>query len=148
VVGFEAGDSLALVSVPGGELVTEHRIAGSGDVPDEYNRDESDIVRMHEPEGLAVFRQRGETFIGVALQESHAVVVYQLTTAGDLAFDSIAPAGIAWRDEQYGRTESAIGTEGLAVHEASGMLLSANEREGSVTLYRTAATQSVACEGP
>jgi DNA-binding beta-propeller fold protein YncE len=148
VVGFEGSDSLALVDVPSRTMISQYRIAGSGDVPDLYNRDETDIVRIHEPEGLAVFHELGATFVGVALQESHAVLVYRLLSSNQLAFNSIAPAGIAWTNEQYGRSKSAIGPEGLSAHAPSGMLLSANEREGSVTLYRTAGTQWVGCGAP
>ncbi len=148
VVGCEGGDSLTVIEMASGAIISEHVIRNSGDVPDSYNRDDGDTDHVHEPEGVVLFRESGQLFAGVALQESHAVLLYRLSDVGELSFDSIAQSGIDWAAEEGGRVKSAIGPEGLTVHRASGMLLSANEREGSVTLFRTSQTLAQVCSEP
>ena len=72
----------------------------------------------------------------LALQESHAVVVYDVTDPANPKFDSIAPAGIAYAAD-VGMEKSTIGSEGLGAHPTNGIVFSANEREGSITMYKT-----------
>jgi DNA-binding beta-propeller fold protein YncE len=146
VIGYEGGDALALMDMESGEIASEYVIRNSGDVPDSYNRDEGDTTHVHEPEGVAIFQSQGQTFVACALQESHALISYRLAADGSLAFDSITQSGIGWTSEENGREKSEVGPEGLAVHP-SGMMLIANERESSVTLFRTAVTASQVCPG-
>lgn len=144
IIGYEAGDALAVFDLEAGEVVSEYVIRNSGDVPDSYNRDESDSTHLHEPEGTVVFRSQGQLFVATSLQESHALVAYRLSDAGELSFDSITQSGIGWPAEEDGRVKSEVGPEGLAVHPG-GMMLVANEREGSITLFRTGAAESRVC---
>jgi sugar lactone lactonase YvrE len=144
VIGYEAGDALALMDMESGELVSEYVIRNSGDVPESYNRDDADTTHVHEPEGTAIFQNQGQMFVAASLQESHALVAYRLADDGTLAFDSITQSGIGWPGEEDGREKSGVGPEGLAVHEG-GMMLVANEREGSITLFRTSSAASQTC---
>jgi hypothetical protein len=146
VVGLERGDALAVLDVASRTVLNEYVIRGSGDVPDSYNRDDREATLVHEPEGVVVFHQQGQLFAGVALQESSAVLLYKLGADGSLTFDSVAQAGINVAAESGGREKGTIGTEGLAVNESAGILIAANEREGSITLFKTA--QTAACEAP
>ncbi len=147
-IGCEAGDALAIMDMASGEIVSEYVIRNSGDVPDTYNRDDGDTTRVHEPEGTVIFHSQGQLFVASSLQESHAVIAYSLSDAGELTFDSITQSGIGWPSEESGRVKSGIGPEGLAVHEQSGMLLAANERESSITLFRTVPTSAQVCSEP
>ncbi|HVJ16108.1 MAG TPA: hypothetical protein VM686_11785 [Polyangiaceae bacterium] len=144
VIGYEGGDALALLDMDSGQIASEHVIRNSGDVPESYNRDEADTTHIHEPEGTAIFQYEGQLFVASALQESHALVGYRLAEDGTLGFDSITQSGIGWPGEEDGREKSGVGPEGLAVHP-SGMMLVANERESSITLFRTSASASRVC---
>jgi DNA-binding beta-propeller fold protein YncE len=144
IIGYEAGDALAVLDMASGAVVSEYVIRNSGDVPDSYNRDESDTTHLHEPEGTVIFRSQGQLFVGTALQESHALITYRLSDSGELGFDSVAESGIGWPAEEDGREKSEVGPEGLAVHPG-GMMLLANEREGSITLFRTTAAEAQIC---
>jgi hypothetical protein len=139
IVGLEAGDGLAVIDLSDNSIASVYTIRGSGDVPPTYNRDDIASDKVHEPEGVVTFAQAGMTFVGVALQESHAVVVYSLSDDGELSFDSIAPTG-DYESEESGREKSSVGTEGLAYNPHNGTFITANEREGSLTLLTSRAT--------
>jgi DNA-binding beta-propeller fold protein YncE len=137
VIGYEAGDALAVMDMQSGQIVSEYVIRNSGDVPESYNRDEADTTHLHEPEGNAIFSSQGQLFVASALQESHALIAYGMGDDGNLSFDSIAPSGVGWQAEEGGREKSEVGPEGIAVHPG-GMILVANERESTITLFHTA----------
>ena len=74
----------------------------------------------------------------MALQESHAVIVYDVTDPANIIFDSVSEAGIGWEADNAPEGSSDIGSEGLGAHPTNGMVFSANEREGSVTMFSAA----------
>ena len=49
--------------------------------------------------------------------------------------DHVAEAGIDWENDNS-MEKSIIGSEGLGAHPTNGIVFSANEREGSITMYR------------
>ena len=74
-----------------------------------------------------------------------AVMAYRLDDAGVLHFDSIAPVGIGYLAEMGGRAGSDISPEGVAASSGTGLVLTAQEEEGSITLTRTGPTMAVTC---
>ena len=71
-----------------------------------------------------------------ALQESHGVIVYDVTDPANPVFDSIAEAGnLDAEDGDIGMEKSKIGSEGLGMHQTNGVAFSANERQGSITMF-------------
>jgi uncharacterized protein YjiK len=143
VVALEGGDGLAVLDLSTDSIANVYTIRGSGDVPDDYNRDEDASDKIHEPESIVTFEQGGRTFVGVALQESHAVAIYSIDEDGNLEFDSIAPTG-DYESEEAGRTKSSVGTEGLAYNAETGVFIAANEREGSLTMLTSSASHGCA----
>lgn len=91
-------------------------------------------TKRTEPEECAVIEKDGKTYAVLALQESHAVVVYDVTDSAAPAFDSKAKAGLD-PDSDNSMEKSGVGSEGAAVHPTNGVVFSANEREGSITMY-------------
>lgn len=146
VIGLERADAFAVLELPGGDVMTTYSIRNSGDVPSSYNRDEGGSTKWHEPEEVVLMRQGGALFAYLALQESHAVIAYNMTQPAAPVFDSIAHAGLLWEDEVGGTDKSVVGSEGLAGSEGTGILFSANERESSLTMYKTAF--SAGCAAP
>jgi hypothetical protein len=144
-VGYERTDTLAILDATTRAILTEHVIAGTGEVPDEYPRDDRRTTKVHEPEQLTFVRSRGALFVVESMQESAGVVAFAIGTGGTVTFDSIAHAGVDYASVAMARMGSAIGPEGITWSAISGMLIGANEREGSVTLYRTEAVMPVTC---
>ncbi len=104
------------------------------DLPSGWQRDERKSTKRTEPEECSLIERDDKIYAILALQESHAVVVYDVTDPANPVFDSLSEAGVAWEeDNELGK--SAIGSEGLTVHPTNGMVFSANEREGSITMY-------------
>lgn len=104
------------------------------DLPDGWQRDARKSTKRTEPEECSVIEKDGHIYAIFALQEAHAVVVYDVTDGDNPVFDSISEAGVAWEADNL-MEKSEIGSEGAAVHPTNGMVFSANEREGSVTMF-------------
>ena len=104
------------------------------DLPDGWQRDLRRSTKRTEPEECVLIEQNNRLYALIALQESHAVVVYDVTDPANPVFDSIAPAGIAWQADND-MEKSDIGSEGLSFHPTNGIGFSANEREGSITMF-------------
>ena len=145
-ITLERIDTLIVFDIAARAVAAEYLVTGSGDVPDEYNRDEGKVTKVHEPEQVTFLRSQGALFTLFALQESHSAIAYRIQDDGTPVFDSIAPVGVDWQAEMDGREKSDIGPEGLAAHGGSGLVLTANEREGSITLLKTASTAAQACD--
>ena len=107
------------------------------DLPSGWQRDERKSTKRTEPEECSVIEKDGHFYAVFALQESHAVVVYDVTDPENPVFDSIAKAGID-PDSDNGMESSDVGSEGLGAHPTNGVVFSANEREGSVTMFTAA----------
>ena len=60
--------------------------------------------------------------------------MYDVTDPANPVFDSIAEAGIDFASDN-GMEKSTIGSEGLGMHQTNGVAFSANEREGSITMF-------------
>jgi hypothetical protein len=138
VVTLEAADGIASIDIASREILHVYEIRGSGDVPDTYSRG-SGPTCVHEPEDLVLVRHQGATFAVFPLQESHALMAYAVGDDGNFRFDSIAPSGTGWITGD-GRL---VRPEGVAADARAGLFLTANERERSVTLFRSAATAFV-----
>ena len=63
--------------------------------------------------------------------------MYDVTDPANPVFDSMAPAGIDHASDN-GMEKSAIGSEGLGMHQTNGIAFSANEREGSISMFTAA----------
>jgi hypothetical protein len=135
VVTLEAADAVASVDSATGAVLHVHGIRDSGDVPEWYARAEGPAC-VHEPEDLVLVRHQGAVFALFPLQESHALMAYEVADDGAFRFDSIAPSGTGWRTGD-GRL---VRPEGVAADPRAGLFLTANERERSVTLFRSTAT--------
>lgn len=138
VAGLERSDDVVLVDLAAEAVVDRVDLVVSGDVPDRYNRDEGDSIEIHEPEQIEMIDHRGVTFAVFPLQESHVLMAYRVSPEGTLALDSTAPSGLGWMDELDGTGRSRIGPEGIAVRADVGLFLVANEREGTLTLFKSA----------
>jgi len=104
------------------------------DLPSGWQRDARTGTKRTEPEECSVVEKDGHTYAVLALQEAHAVVVYDVTDPDNPVFDSISEAGVNWEADNT-MEKSAIGSEGLTVHPTNGIVFSANEREGSLTMF-------------
>ncbi len=107
------------------------------DLPDGWQHDARKSTKQTEPEEASVIEKDGHVYALMALQESHAVVAYDVTDPDNIIFDSYAKAGLD-PDSDMGMEKSEVGSEGLAVHPTNGVAFSANEREGSVTMFTAA----------
>jgi len=145
LISNEASDSFTIISLPEGNILHRYEIYAQhkSDVPDSYNRDERDIDKRFEPEEAVLVRQQGTLFALIALQESHAVIAYNLEDPARPVLAHIAPVGLSWQAEAGGRGKSAIGPEGLTFNVATGVAFTANEREGSITMLASETT--IAC---
>ncbi len=104
------------------------------DFPDGWQRDDRKSTKRTEPEEASLVERDGQLYAILALQEAHAVVVYNVTDPVNPVFDSMSEAGVAWEEDNT-MEKSKIGSEGLTAHPTNGMVFSANEREGSITMY-------------
>jgi DNA-binding beta-propeller fold protein YncE len=145
VVALEHTDDVITVSLGTGGILHTIDLVSSGHVPPEYNRDTGDPVEVHEPEQVVLLHHRGARFAVIPLQESHAALAYRLEDDGTLVFDSIAPVGVDYLAEASGRGRSRIGPEGIAARPDVGLFLVGAEREGSLTLLRSAASMYAEC---
>ena len=117
-------------------LGTPHII--ENDLPSGWYVDADKSEKRTEPEECALIERDGKLYAVLALQESHGVIVYDVTNPAAPVFDSIDKAGILWEDDVFVdgvKNSSVVGSEGLAMHQTNGICFSANEREGSITMY-------------
>lgn len=143
VISNEKSDSFSIMDLSNHSFLSNTRITES--LPSDYNRDKRKSTKNIEPEECAVVEKSNHVYALFALQESHAVIVYDITDASSPKFDSVAKAGDKWVDDQTagGSKASLVGSEGLAVHTVNGVVFSANEREGSVTMFKASWTNDV-----
>lgn len=134
LISNEVGDSFSFLGLPAGNVINTYSIRGSGDVPERYNRDDRGSTKKHEPEECAIMAVAERLYAVFALQESHAVIAYDITDPMAPAFEDITEVGIDWAAEANGRGKSDIGPEGLAARD--GLILVASEREGSLSLVQ------------
>lgn len=138
VVVAEKTDSFSTLDLATNTWLQTYNIVTHGDVPAGWAKDTRKPTKIHEPQEIELFRQKGAPFALISLQESHGIIAYDLSNPATPVFDSIAPAGDDWEGEANSVIGSLIGPEGIAVNPRTGVLFSANEREGTVTMFRTA----------
>ena len=144
-VGCERTDAIAVLDVSARKVVSEHVIFNSGDVPGTFNIDQSGDDSHHEPSEMAIlWGADGWHYLLVSLQESHAAISYRID-GNELVFDSISPVGKDYTSETSGRAKSGIGCEGITADSCLGLVLTANEREGSFSLVQAGSGNSHAC---
>jgi len=132
LISNERNGSFQILDLTSYTATAPHTILN--DLPDGWQHDARVSTKQTEPEEAAVIEKDGHTYALMALQESHAVVAYDVTDPANIIFDSVAKAGID-PDSDMGMEKSTVGSEGLAVHPTNGVVFSANEREGSVTMF-------------
>ena len=137
LISSERNGTLQMMSLPDGALYGNPYIIEQ-DVPaPPYNIDARKSKKRTEPEECALVERDGKLYAVLALQESHGVVVYDVTDPANPVFDSIAAAGIDIENDVT-MEKSIIGSEGLGMHQTNGIAFSANEREGSITMFSAA----------
>ncbi|MDP6456821.1 MAG: hypothetical protein QF551_01050 [Candidatus Marinimicrobia bacterium] len=130
----EINGTFQMMSLPDGALLGSPYIIEQDLTAPPYNIDERKSKKRTEPEECALIEKTEKLYAVLALQESHAVVVYDVTDPANPVFDSMAPAGVDYEND-IGMGKSSIGAEGLGAHQENGVIFSANEREGSITMY-------------
>ena len=133
LISAERNGTLQMMDLPSGNLHGDPYII-EDDLPDGWQRDARKSTKRTEPEECSLIVRDGKLYAVLALQESHAVVVYDVTDPANPIFDSMAPAGVDWEADN-GMEKSEIGSEGLGAHPTNGVVFSANEREGSITMF-------------
>lgn len=140
LISNEKNGTFQMMSLPDGALFgSPHIIETDLSVPP-YNIDEKKSTKRTEPEECSLVEKDGKLYAILALQESHAVIVYNVTDPAQPVFDSIALAGVDPTLDD-GVSKSKIGSEGLSAHPTNGIVFSANEREGSITMYKAQWTE-------
>ncbi len=132
LISNEKNGSFSMMSLPDGTLLSTHFIEDDVPAPP-YNIDQRKSTKRTEPEECVLIEKDGKLYALISLQESHAVVVYDVTDPTDPKFDSIAPTGVDYEND-ISMEKSIIGTEGLSAHPENGIVFTANEREGSITM--------------
>lgn len=140
LISNERNGTFQMMSLPSGTMLGIPYIVEQDFAAPPYNVDDRKATKRTEPEECSLVVKDGRLFAVLALQESHAVIVYDVTDPANPVFDSIAPAGINWAAD-IGMEASTIGSEGVAVHPTNGIMFSANEREGSITMYKNSWAQ-------
>ena len=136
VIANERSGSFQMMELPSGNVLGTPTII-EGDLPSNYNIDEKKSKKRTEPEECALIERDDHLYAVFALQESNGVVVYDVTDPANPIFDSVAEAGINFPTENT-HEKSLIGSEGLGAHPTNGVIFSANEREGSITMFTSA----------
>ena len=136
VIANERSGSFQMMELPSGNVLGTPTII-EGDLPSNYNIDEAKSKKRTEPEECALIERDDHLYAVFALQESNGVVVYDVTDPANPIFDSVAEAGINFPTENT-HEKSLIGSEGLGAHPTNGVIFSANEREGSITMFTSA----------
>ena len=85
------------------------------------------------PDSLASFKFHGHSYLAASLKHSGAVGIWLADDAANLEVAHVVKVG--FDDEGDAVTESSIGTEGISAN-SSGVVLTANEGESSVSLVR------------
>ena len=134
LISNERNGTFQMMSLPDGAMYGSPTIV-ENDLPDGWQRDARKSTKRTEPEECSLVEQDDKLYAIFALQESHAVIVYDVTDPANPVFDSIGKAGVD-PSLDFEDVKSEIGSEGLSVHPTNGMAFSANEREGSVTMFR------------
>ena len=135
VISCERNGTFIMMSLPSGTLLGDPYIVEPDFAAPPYNVDMRKATKRTEPEECSLVAKDGRLFAIFALQESHAVIVYDVTDPANPIFDSIAPAGIDIEND-VDMVKSIIGSEGLGAHPTNGISFSANEREGSITMFK------------
>ncbi len=130
----ERNGTFQMMSLPDGTLYGSPYIIEQDISAPPYNIDMRKSKKRTEPEECSLVEKSDKLYAVFALQESHGVIVYDVTDPANPVFDSIAPAGIDVEND-VGMEKSAIGSEGLGMHQTNGVAFSANEREGSITMF-------------
>ncbi len=134
LISNERNGSFILLDVASRTLYGTVPYTVENDLPEGWQRDARKSTKRTEPEEASLVEKDGKLYALLVLQESHAVIVYDVTDPANPVFDSITEAGIDWANDNT-MEKSIIGSEGLGAHPTNGMILSANERESSITLY-------------
>ncbi len=133
MISNEQNGTFQMMSLPDGALYGSPYII-ENDLPAGWQRDDRKAKKRTEPEECSLVEKSDKLYAVFALQESHAVIVYDVTDPANPVFDSMAPAGIDYENDN-GWEKSTIGSEGLGMHQTNGVAFSANEREGSITMF-------------
>tara|TARA_Y100001960_G_scaffold308991_1_gene366926 strand:+ start:2784 stop:4022 length:1239 start_codon:yes stop_codon:yes gene_type:complete len=136
LISSERNGTFQLMALPSGTLYGNPYII-ENDLPSGWQRDDRSYKKRTEPEECSLVEKDDKLYAVFALQESHAVIVYDVTDPANPVFDSMAPAGIDYASDN-GMEKSAIGSEGLGMHQTNGIAFSANEREGSISMFTAA----------
>lgn len=134
LISNEENGTFLLLSLPDGAVIGGPVII-EDDLPEGWQVDDRKTKKRTEPEECTLVEKTGHLYAILALQESHAVVVYDVTDPANPVFDSIAAAGVDYENDN-GMEASEIGSEGLSAHPSNGVVFSANEREGSISMFR------------
>ncbi|MBT4178207.1 MAG: hypothetical protein HOE02_07975 [Candidatus Marinimicrobia bacterium] len=136
LISNEGNGTFQMMSLPDGTLYGNPYIVEQ-DVPaPPYNVDARKATKRTEPEECSLVEKSDKLYAVFALQESHGVIVYDVTDPANPVFDSIAEAGnLDAEDGDIGMEKSKIGSEGLGMHQTNGVAFSANERQGSITMF-------------
>lgn len=137
VISNERSGSFQMIKLPGGELLGTPTVVKHDFSAPPYNNDSRKATKQTEPEECALVERDDKLYAIFAMQEAHGVIVYDVTDPANPVFDSIAEAGIDWASDT-GMEKSEIGSEGLGAHQKNGVIFSANEREGSITMFTSA----------
>ncbi len=135
VISNERNGTFQMMSLPSGTMLGSPYIVEQDITAPPYNIDARKATKRTEPEECALISKDDHLYAVFALQESHAVIVYDVTDPANPVFDSIAEAGVDWALD-IGMEKSDIGSEGLGAHPTNGIVFSANEREGSITMFK------------
>ncbi len=135
LISNERNGSFQMLNIASGTAYGDIYII-EDDLPAGWQRDDREPKKRTEPEECSLVEKDDHLYAIFALQESHAVIVYDVTDPANPVFDSIAEAGIDVANDN-GMEKSEIGSEGLGAHPTNGIVFSANEREGSITMFRS-----------
>lgn len=140
LISNERNGTFQMMELPSGTMLGIPHIVENDFAAPPYNVDARKATKRTEPEECSLVTKDGRLFAILALQESHAVIVYDVTDPANPVFDSISPAGINFAAD-ISMEKSTIGSEGLSAHPTNGIVFSANEREGSITMYHNSWAQ-------
>jgi len=132
VISNEKNGSFYMLDLATGEVLSKTTIEDDLTKPP-YTFDERKATKRTEPEECSVVEWGGNLYAVFALQESHGVVVYDITDPVNPMFDSADVVGLDPENDMSDEG-SEIGCEGLAAHPTNGVILTANERQGSVSM--------------
>ncbi len=127
-VAGEGNDVIYLVDARG-ELV-DHLELSTREIPADFPRDGS-WGPLFRPDSITSLRWRGESYLAASLKASGAVGLWKVSDVTRGRFVQAIKIGVT---EEAGATEeSKVGTEGISA-TSSGLILTANELESSVSL--------------